>query len=139
MRFSKAIVWVCMFFFIFSALSEASPSWQWREASNLPKGAKLVILAGDPNKKEFYLARLKLPANFAIPVHSHLTAEYNTVIAGTYYLGVGTSMNKQTTMALPVGSFVNFPAGAIHYGYTKEETILEISGIGPWATSPRKL
>jgi len=113
----------------------SSPSLRWFNASNLPPGAKLVILAGNPNKKEFYVARLKLPANYTVPAHSHLTNEYNTVISGTYYLGIGSS----SVIALPPGSFITFPAGAMHYGYTKEGTILEISGIGPWGTTPRKL
>lgn len=116
-----------------------SSSLKWVDASNLPYGAKLAILVGNPTRKEFYVARLRLPANFIIPAHRHLTNEYNTVISGTYYMGIGDSMDKNHVISLPVGSFVTFPAGAIHYGFTKEETILEISGIGPWGTIPKKL
>lgn len=116
-----------------------SSSITWFDAVNLPPGAKLAILAGNPQKKEFYVARLKLPANFVIPVHKHLTDEHNTVISGTYYMGIGSINKKELTIALPPGSFVTFPAGVEHYGYTIEETILEISGIGPWGTIPHKL
>lgn len=96
-------------------------------------------MVGNPNKKEFYIARLKLPANYFVPAHRHLTNEYNTVISGTYYMGVGSKENSDTVIALPVGSFVAFPAGVDHYGFTKEATILEISGIGPWGTILKKL
>lgn len=116
-----------------------SSSLKWFDASNLPPGAKLAILAGDPKRKEFYVARLKLPANFIIPAHSHLTNEYNTIISGAYYMGIGDSMDKNHTITLPAGSFITFPAGTMYYGFTKEETILEISGIGPWGTIPKKL
>jgi hypothetical protein len=50
-----------------------SPALKWFDAANLPKGAQLTILTGDPQKKEFYVARLKLPANFIIPAYSHVT------------------------------------------------------------------
>lgn len=116
-----------------------SISLKWVDASSLPPGAKLAILAGNPKKKEFYVARLKLPANFVIPAHSHLTNEYNTVISGTYYMGTGDRIDKNHIITLPAGSFITFPAGAMHFGFTKEETILEISGIGPWGTMPQKL
>jgi len=114
-------------------------SLEWHDVSNLPAGAKLAILSGNPMKREFYVARLKLPAHFTIPPHSHLTNEYNTVISGIYYLGIGDKIKNGNTIPLPVGSFITFPAGAMHYGFTKEEVILEISGIGPWGTMPKKL
>jgi quercetin dioxygenase-like cupin family protein len=116
-----------------------SSALKWFNASNLPEGAQLAILTGNPQKKEFYVARLKLPANFIIPAHSHLTNEYNTVISGTYYMGLGNNMDKNHSLALPPGSFIKFPAGIMHYGFTKQETIIEISGIGPWGTIPKKL
>lgn len=116
-----------------------SSSLTWFDATNLPKGAKLAILTGNPQKNEFYVARLKLPAHFIIPAHRHLTNEYNTVISGTYYMGIGDSMDKTHGIALPPGSFITFPTGVMHYGFTKKETIIEISGIGPWGTIPRKL
>lgn len=114
-------------------------SLKWVDAKNLPAGAKLAILAGNPNKKELYVTRLKLPANFVVPPHHHIANEYNTVISGTYYMGTGDSMNKKHVTALPVGSFIMFPAGVQHYGFTKKETVLEISGIGPWGMMPKKL
>jgi hypothetical protein len=48
-------------------------------------------------------------------------------------------MDKDHSIPLPPGSFIKFPKGVIHYGFTKEETIIEISGVGPWGTIPKKL
>jgi hypothetical protein len=48
-------------------------------------------------------------------------------------------MDKNHSISLPSGSFIKFPAGTIHYGFTKEEIVIEISGIGPWSTIPKKL
>ena len=116
-----------------------SDTIKWRDAIGLPKGAKVAILTGNPEKNEFYVARLKLPANYEVPVHFHPKNEYDTVISGTYYFGTGDKADNQEGTALPSGSFVMFPAKTHHYGWTKEETVLEISGIGPWGTiHPKK-
>lgn len=147
-NFKKIVLMILNLLIILPALVKAdevlpilpnSSALKWFDAANLPKGAQLAILTGNPQKKEFYVARLKLPANFIIPAHRHITNEYNTVIAGTYYMGIGNKMQKKLCIGLPPGSFVTFPAGTMHYGFTKDETIIEISGIGPWGTIPRKL
>jgi|SRR5579862_3125418 len=115
-----------------------SSSLKWIDVT-FPPGAKLAILVGNPKKKEYYAVHLKLPANYIVPAHSHITNEYDTVISGTYYMGIGDSMDKKHIITLPTGSFVAFPAGHVHYGFTKKETILQISGIGPCKTIPIKL
>ena len=37
----------------------------------LPAGAQIAVLAGDPTKAVPYTVRLKFPANYDIPAHSH--------------------------------------------------------------------
>ena len=45
---------------------------QWGPAPPmLPAGAKIAILAGDPTKAVLYAIRLKFPAHYSIPAHSH--------------------------------------------------------------------
>lgn len=112
---------------------------QWVDAKELP-GVKVAILSGNPEKKEFYVARVKFPANFAIPVHSHPKNEYDTIISGKFSYGLGDKIDRTKDIDLPAGAFVVFPAKASHYGWTKEETIIEVSGIGPWGTIyPKKI
>ena len=41
----------------------------------LPPGAQIAVLSGDPTKPAPYAVRLKFPANYAIPAHSHPTDE----------------------------------------------------------------
>ena len=53
---------------------------KWGDAPPvLPKGAKMAVLSGDPTKSVPYAVRLKFPANYAIPAHSHPTDE-NVVV-----------------------------------------------------------
>ena len=109
-----------------------SSNLKWVDVKDMAPGAQVAVLSGNPTKKEPFIARIKLPAGYTVPVHSHPVNEYDTVISGTWYLGTGTKINLAETTALPAGSFVNIPAHSPHYGVTKEETIIQISGVGPW-------
>ncbi len=109
-------------------------SLNWKDARTLPEGAQVALLSGDPTKAEPFIARVKLPANFVIPAHSHPVPEYDTVLSGTLYIGMGKDTNTDNGVELPVGSYVKIPAKQVHHSWTKEETILQISGMGPWGT-----
>ena len=55
-----------------------------------------------------------------------------TVIAGTLYVGHGTTMDRDKATAYPPGSYIREPAGAIHYLFTKDEAVeVEVRGMGP--------
>ncbi len=109
-----------------------SANLKWVEVKDMPKGAQAAILMGNPKKKGPFIARIKLPAGYTVPAHSHPVAEYDTVISGTWYLGMGSKLDFAETVALQPGSFVKVPAYSTHYGMTKTETIIQISGTGPW-------
>src|SRR5947209_5322234 len=47
----------------------------------LPPGAQIAVLAGDPTKAAPYTVRLKFPANYDIPAHSHPTDENVAVVS----------------------------------------------------------
>src|SRR2546423_6134381 len=60
---------------------------KWGDAPpGLPPGAKLAVLAGDPNKKGLFTVRLQTPAGYKVPPHTHPTGHI-TVISGTVNLG----------------------------------------------------
>lgn len=50
----------------------------------LPPGAKIAVLAGDPNKKGPFTNRLQTPAGYKVSPHTHSTTENITVISGTF-------------------------------------------------------
>jgi quercetin dioxygenase-like cupin family protein len=97
----------------------------------LPAGAQIAVLAGDPGKAAPYTVRLKFPANYAIPAHSHPTDENVTVVTGTLFMGMGNKLDAGHGMALGAGGFALMPAGANHFAYTKQETTIILHGIGP--------
>jgi anti-sigma factor ChrR (cupin superfamily) len=124
--------------FAANKLTVLSPSdLQWFPATDL-KGAEVAIVSGNPEKKEPFIARVKLPANFQIPVHTHHINEYDTVISGALYVGTGAKFDADNGEKISAGSFVLIPAKLQHYIWTKEETVLQVNGMGPWGMVYKK-
>ena len=98
----------------------------------IPKGAEAALLYGDPSKAEPFVLRLKLPSNYHISPHTHPVPEVVTVISGTFKLGSGETAEKDKAQPLPAGSFFAFSPGMVHFAYTDEETVVQVSSTGPW-------
>src|ERR1700689_3096480 len=113
---------------VVSKLQEA----QWGPAPPvLPAGAEIAVLAGNPMGNGPYSVRLKFPANYAIPAHSHPTDENVVVVSGTVYMGMGDKLDKGTGHAIGVGGFAMMPANANPFAYTAAETTIILYGQGP--------
>jgi quercetin dioxygenase-like cupin family protein len=97
----------------------------------LPAGAQFAVVAGDPGKAAPYIVRLKFPAAYSIPAHSHPTMENVTVTSGALFVGMGDKLNTAAGKALGVGGVASLPANANHYAYTKAETTVVLFGTGP--------
>ena len=108
---------------------------QWGQAPPmLPAGAQIAVLAGDPTKASAYTIRLKFPAGYAIPAHSHPTDENVVVISGALTFGMGEKMAKgaATNKTLPAGGYALMPANMNHFAYTAaQETTIVLYGLGP--------
>ncbi len=99
---------------------------------DIPKGAQMAVLSGDPSKPEPFVVRLKMPAGYKIAPHWHTQAENLTVISGAFYLGGGDKVDKASAYRLTAGGFHYLPATAHHYAYTNTATVLQIHGQGPF-------
>jgi quercetin dioxygenase-like cupin family protein len=97
----------------------------------LPKGARIAVLHGDPTKPGPYTARLKAPSGYKIPAHWHTQDEQLTVVQGTLMLRMGESMQSEPH-ALAAGDFHFLPGGMRHSAEAKGETIVQITGWGPF-------
>jgi anti-sigma factor ChrR (cupin superfamily) len=118
---------------------------KWADVPSLPPGAKIAVIEGKMNEAGPITARLKFPANYAVPAHFHPGVERVTVLSGTLNFGMGDKLDRKTTTALGPGGFVIMPVKMNHFVWTKEETIAQINVIGPWtvtyvnpADDPRK-
>jgi quercetin dioxygenase-like cupin family protein len=115
---------------VLQALKDA----QWGPAPPfVPPGAQLAVLSGDPTKPAPYAVRLKFPANYAIPAHSHPTDENVVVVSGAVTFGMGNKLTKTASnTTLTVGGYALQPAGVNHFAYTgAQEATIVLFGIGP--------
>ena len=100
----------------------------------LPVGAQIAVLSGNPMGTGSYSVRLKFPANYAIPAHSHPTDENVVVTMGSMTFGMGDKLSKTASgnKTIKVGGYAIAPAGMNHYafaGATGAEIVLY--GQGP--------
>lgn len=102
--------------------------------NNLPsiEGASIAVIEGQLSQAGPFTVRLKLPANSRIPPHTHPGIEHVTVMSGTFQLGHGEKFEESKLTALPAGSMAIMQPGHPHFVLVKEETILQLHGMGPW-------
>jgi quercetin dioxygenase-like cupin family protein len=105
---------------------------KWTDVPSLPAGAKIAVVEGPMNKATPFTVRLKFPANYRIPPHSHPAVERVTVLSGTFHLGTGEKFDKGNMAVLPAGGITIMPSGMTHYVWIPEETTVQLHGTGPW-------
>jgi len=117
---------------------------QWTDTPALP-GAKVAVIEGPLTEAVPFTFRIKFPANYKIAPHWHPAIERVTVLSGTINLGVGDTFDQSKAKALPAGSISIMEPKMNHFAWTSEETVVQLSGMGPWgitfvnpADDPRK-
>ena len=85
----------------------------------LPPGAQLAVLSGNPMGKGAYAVRIRFPANYAIPAHSHPTDENVVVTSGSLTFGMGDKLSKTASgnKTIGVGGYALMPAEMNHYAF----------------------
>ena len=118
---------------------------KWADVPSLPPGAKIAVIEGPLNEAVPFTFRLKFPADYKISAHWHPAIEHVTVISGTFHMGTGDQLDPSKTMPLSAGSVAIMQPKTNHFAWTKEETIVQVHGVGPWtvnyvnpADDPRK-
>lgn len=103
----------------------------WTDMPTLPPGAKVAVIEGPLDKAVPFTFRLRLPANYHIPAHWHPWVEHVTVLSGTLHMSTGDKLDRAKTRALAAGGVAVMPAKTPHFSWTREETIVQIHGVGP--------
>lgn len=113
----------------------SSGELKWINApASLPEGAKLATLQGDPAKPGAYVFRLKLPAGYQLRPNSSPSIGRIVVVSGAFNLGAGEKFDKARTIPLYPG-YVHWLDKSPYFGFTNEETVVEIEGVGPFAVN----
>ena len=105
---------------------------KWSDAPpDLPRGARITVLFGDPSKKGPFSVRFKLPNGYKIPGHWHTQDEHLTVLSGLFVLHMGDNLDAPAH-ELQAGAYHFLPGKMHHAAETKGETILQLHGTGPF-------
>ena len=101
----------------------------------IPDGFQVAVLRGDPDKAgSLFTMRAKFPDGFKIPPHWHPADEGFVVLQGAFALGLGDSFDEGALKVNTQGAYVVMPRGVHHFAQARGETILELTGIGPFKT-----
>jgi len=107
---------------------------RWTSPPHTP-GLEGAWVLGAEEKTGPYILRVKLAAGAKIAPHSHPDERTTTVLAGTLYLGFGSTFDETKVVAVPAGAVVVVPAGTVHHVWAKEGAVTyQESGVGPTAT-----
>ena len=109
--------------------------FQWKR--NEVAGNETAVLYGDPDKPGPYVLMFKwLPGHMSRP-HWHPNDRMITVYKGTWWVGTGDKFDPDSTVPLPVGSYVTHFAKEVHYDGAKDaEVWLLMAGEGPATSTP---
>lgn len=139
----KALVGICILAFASLAfahdaattdgLKELAPEGiVFRDDPAFPKGAQSALLHGDPTKPGLFILRLKFPANYVVPPHTHPGFETVSVLSGAMGSGMGKKAELKGKM-LNAGGMLALPANHAHYVWTTDqETIIQVAAVGPF-------
>jgi len=108
---------------------------QWFTPSYYTDGRQRAQLMGDSGKPGPFVDRVKIPSGGRVRAHTHPDSEVDTVIEGTWYVGMGDRFDPAKLKPYPAGSFLVIPAGVPHFVAAPEgQVIVQISGDGPFRT-----
>jgi hypothetical protein len=93
-------------------------------------------VSGDFSKRgEPFVFRIHQDAGYITLPHVHPTDEHITVVKGTWSLGMGRRFNQSALEVMETGTYGMAPKDMAHFAWSKTETILQIHGIGPFAST----
>lgn len=109
---------------------------EWFSPPIIP-GLKAAWLVGGEKESGLYALRVQLAAGTKIPPHTHPDDRYSVVLAGTLYVGFGTTVDESAMVAVPAGAVYVAPAHQPHYLRARDgDVVYQESGSGPTGTEP---
>src|SRR5262245_35198216 len=84
----------------------------------LAPGVPAAIVTGDPTKEGLYVVRLKIPAGYKIPAHTHPQDEHLTVISGSLHFGLGGKLDEAKAKTLKVYGNAHAAKRIPHFVFT---------------------
>jgi quercetin dioxygenase-like cupin family protein len=107
---------------------------EWTDAPpSMPKGTKMAVLEGSPQKEGMFTIRLRVPAGSVIAPHTHPRPERVTVLSGRIRVAFSKAVAENEGTIFTAGGFYVNPPDEPHYLVIEEESVLQLTCEGPWA------
>ena len=102
----------------------------------MPAGQWVEKVSGDFTKPgEPFVFRIHQDAGYITLPHTHPIDENITVVKGTWSLGMGRRFNESALELMETGTFGMAAKNMAHFAWSKTETILQVHGVGPFAST----
>ena len=98
----------------------------------LPAGAKMAVVSGNPAAKGRFVIQLKMPADYAVPPHSHPNSEIVKVVSGELHYAMSGKMDMAKAKTLKAGQTVTMGAKMNHWVHAAAPATVQVSGRGPF-------
>lgn len=116
-----------------SSAVQAKPNLKWGDAPpSLPAGAKMAVVSGNPAAKGMFTIQLKMPADYAVPPHSHPNSEVVKVVSGELHYAMADKMEMAKAKTLKAGHTVTMAAKMNHWVHAAAPATVQVSGRGPF-------
>jgi len=99
----------------------------------LPAGCEAIaVLEGHPKKADLFTVRFKVKKGFLMPAHTHPKDERVTILSGKMSVAFGKDAKHGDATSFGSGDYYVNSRDAVHVVWADEDSILQITGIGPW-------
>lgn len=106
---------------------------RWNPAPpNMPAGIEIAVLEGDPRVEGLFTLRLRAPAGTRLAAHTHPQPERVTVISGAVGVGFGAVYDQTRLRVFRTGDYYVNPPMSVHFVGFAEESVVQVTGTGPW-------
>jgi len=92
----------------------------------------MAVVSGNPGKKGMFTLQLKMPADYAVPPHSHPTNEVVKVVSGKLHYGMGDKLDMSHAKTLTPRHSVTMKATMNHWVHAPAPATVQVSGMGPF-------
>lgn len=98
----------------------------------LPAGCELAVLEGSPKAPGIFTVRFRSAQLLYLRPHTHPKDERVTILKGKAAVAFGKKASRAQAKEFGPGDYYVNARGAIHQVWVEKDSILQITGIGPW-------
>lgn len=106
-----------------------------RKPSTLAMEKRIEAVHGDRSKLGApFVIRIHAEAGYIIMPHMHPEDENIVAVKGSWAVGMGNRFKRELLEPMEVGDYGFVPKKMAHFALSKSDTIIQVHGIGPFAT-----